>query len=243
MLNLRRRALWLWWSSAFLLAALAWGALPSLAQPFDISPEEERLAELTNSARSDAGLPPLRLAPELMRSAETKARDMQQRGYFSHNSPEGTSPFTLMRQAGADFSTAGENIGQGASVDRVFAAWMKSAEHRQNILSPDYTHLGTGVTVQGGRVTAVQHFARLRTPGKDYLPAPATPAPSAPPPATQPAPAPAPAPGPGTYVVQPGDTLASIAQRAGVPAWRLIIENGWSALGELRPGQVIRIPQ
>lgn len=244
------------WVGAAVLTALALTAAPALTQQsFDITPEEERLVELTNRARSDAGLAPLRTAPELMRSAEIKARDMEERNYFSHYSPEGTSPFTLMRQSGADFTAAGENLAQGASVDRIFASWMKSPDHKKNILGRDFTHLGIGVvTGQGGRLTAVQHFARLRTVTKDYQPppapspapepAPTRPAPTAPAPTPAPAPAPAPTPtaGPGTYVVRPGDTLYLIGQRFNVPVWRLILENGWDVLGELRPGQVMRIP-
>ncbi|MDI6870404.1 MAG: CAP domain-containing protein [Bacillota bacterium] len=159
------------WRLVLLGAAVAvflcLGARPGWTQPFDISPEEERLVELTNTARSDQGLPPLRIAPELMRSAEAKARDMKERDYFAHHSPEGTGPFTLMREAGADFSTAGENLAEGPSADRIFAGWMKSDEQRRNILSREYTHLGIGVVSQNGRLIAVQHFARLRNATKD----------------------------------------------------------------------------
>lgn len=230
-------------------------------QSFTLSPEEEKVADLTNSARSDAGLPPLRFSAELTRSAEAKATDMQQRGYFSHNSPEGESPFALMSRYGVDYTSAGENLAQGPSIDRMFASWMNSPEHKKNILSPDYTHLGVGVVSQGGRFTAVQHFARLRNAGKDYtpapaapspapsgsaLPAPSTPAPAAPTPAAPTPTAPTPAapaqPAKGTYVVQPGDSLYLIGQKLGIPVWRLIVANGWEVLGELRPGQVIRLP-
>jgi hypothetical protein len=220
------------------LAALCLAAWPGWAQQGDIAAEEKRVVELTNSARSDEGLPPLRISPELRRSAEVKARDMKARGYFAHYSPEGTSPFTLMRETGADFSAAGENLGEGSSVDRIFAAWMESSEHRKNALSPDFTHLGVGVVAQG-RLLVVQHFARLRGTTKDYPPQPAPPTPAPP----APAPGQPTASAAGTYVVQPGETLAGIAQRLGVPPWRIIIENGWSVLGELQPGQVIRVPR
>ncbi len=144
------------------LLGLSLAAFPGGAPPVDSSPEEERIIELTNATRRAQGLPPLLIAPELMRSAGVKARDMHQRGYFSHYTPEGTSPFALMRQEGADFSAAGENLAEGPSVESLFAAWLRSPEHRKNILCPDFTHLGVGVTGRE-RLTAVQHFARLRT--------------------------------------------------------------------------------
>lgn len=238
-------------TAAAALAVLLLVAVPAWTEPsFDVTPEEERLIELTNLARSDEGLPPLRSAPELMRSAEAKGRDMDERGYFSHYSPEGTSPFDLMRQSGAKFSSAGENIAQGTSVDRIFVSWMQSADHRENILARGYTHLGVGVVRdQAGRLIAVQHFACLTSSGKDYtarVSRPAVEPVSAP--VTGPAlPSASPSgggkPSPSTYVVQPGDTLHLIGQRLGIPVWRLILENMWEVVGELRPGQVIRVPR
>lgn len=228
-----------WVAGRVLLVGLlvsVFSVLPALAETFDITIDEERLLELTNAARSDAGLPLLRNAPELMYSAETKARDLEQRGYFSHYSPEGTSPFDLMRQAGADFSAAGENIARGPTLDKIFAGWMNSPDHRRIILGREYTHFGIGVVSQGGTYWAVQHFVRLRTAAKDHPPAPEA--------ATAPASAQGPsAPGERAYVVQPGDTLPLIAQRLGFPLWRLLVENGFSVLGELNPGRIIRLPQ
>lgn len=49
-----------------------------------------------------------------------------------------------------------------------------------------------------------------------------------------------PSPTPAIYVVQPGDTLAAIAEQFGVTAAALISENG--DLASLTPGQTVRIP-
>jgi len=47
---------------------------------------------------------------------------------------------------------------------------------------------------------------------------------------------------PRTYVVQPGDTLMSIARAHGFPAWRLVEANPDIATDDLHPGQEIVIP-
>jgi lipoprotein-anchoring transpeptidase ErfK/SrfK len=45
-----------------------------------------------------------------------------------------------------------------------------------------------------------------------------------------------------TYIVQPGDTLMSVARAHGFPVWRLTEANSGIEPGELRPGQQIVIP-
>lgn len=218
-------------------AARAADASPGLPQPVPLAPEVARLIELTNAARREAGLEPLEVSPALMRSAEAKACDMLEKGYFNHYAPDGTSPFVLMRQAGANYSAAGENLAQGALLPGLFASWLKSEKHRQNILNPVYTHLGIGLARRKGDFLVVQHFARLRpasqqtvlnqTVPNQTVTSPAVPA----------------IPDPRTCVIQPGDSLATLAERLGVPAWRLILENKWAVVGELQPGLVIRVPQ
>lgn len=48
-------------------------------------------------------------------------------------------------QAGYRWSRVAENVAQGQpSPEQVVSSWMNSPEHRQNLLNPEYQHLGVG---------------------------------------------------------------------------------------------------
>lgn len=49
--------------------------------------------------------------------------------------------------------------------------------------------------------------------------------------------------GEGTYTVQPGDTLAAIAQQFGVTVQEIVDANDIANPDVIRPGQVLEIPQ
>lgn len=106
---------------------------------------EEEVLTLVNQERSKIGLKPLQMDWELARVARMKSQDMAQKNYFSHTSPTYGSPFDMMKQFGINFRTAGENIASGQQTPKeVMESWMNSQGHRENILKPDYTHLGVG---------------------------------------------------------------------------------------------------
>lgn len=71
------------------------------------------------------------------------------RGYFSHYTPEGLSPFDRMNAAGMSFSFAGENLALAPNVAMAMQGLMNSAGHRANILSPNFGKVGIGV-IDGG---------------------------------------------------------------------------------------------
>ena len=41
-------------------------------------------------------------------------------------------------------------------------SWMTSPGHRANLLNPDYTHLGVGVSLLGKEIRATQNFVQRR---------------------------------------------------------------------------------
>jgi uncharacterized YkwD family protein/spore coat assembly protein SafA len=111
---------------------------------------EVQVQELVNQERSKAGLKPLQMDWELQRVARTKACDMANKGYFSHQSPTYGSPFDMMKQFGISFRTAGENIAQGQRTPaEVMQSWMNSTGHRENILKAEFTHIGVGYCETG----------------------------------------------------------------------------------------------
>ena len=107
------------------------------------------LVDGTNAARVTDGLPALRENPLLDAAAAEKANDMATNGYFAHTSPSGLTPWYWFEKAGYNFSAAGENLAVNfADAEDVTAAWMKSPEHRANILNAGFTDIGMA-TAQG----------------------------------------------------------------------------------------------
>jgi uncharacterized protein YkwD len=98
---------------------------------------------LINHQRHHRGLPGLRESSRLNRSAQGWTNVMVSHRYFSH----GADFAARISAVGFDWSNVGENIATGyATPARVVAAWMASKGHCQNILNPDYSYVGTGVS-------------------------------------------------------------------------------------------------
>ncbi|MCG7334507.1 CAP domain-containing protein [Sporosarcina sp. ACRSM] len=119
-------------------------------QDASLSAMEQAVLDLTNAERQKAGLQPLQADSNLMNSARQKSADMASNGYFSHTSPTYGSPFDQMKANGVNYSSAAENIAMGQrSAEEVVKAWMESPGHRQNILTPEFTHIGIGFDQNG----------------------------------------------------------------------------------------------
>ncbi|CEG25730.1 SCP-like extracellular protein [Bacillus sp. B-jedd] len=115
-----------------------------------LSAYEQQVVSLTNAERAKAGLPALKIDTTLSKMAREKSRDMSANGYFDHNSPTYGSPFEMMKKYGITYTYAGENIAMGQRTPQeVVTAWMNSEGHRQNILNPNYTHIGVGHIAHG----------------------------------------------------------------------------------------------
>lgn len=118
---------------------------PGSAQQAGVSAEEQAVLDLTNKERAKAGLKPLQIDAQLQKSAKQKSADMAKNRYFSHTSPTYGSPFDQMKMNGVTYRSAAENIAMGQrSAQEVVTAWMNSAGHRENILTPSFTHIGIG---------------------------------------------------------------------------------------------------
>jgi uncharacterized protein YkwD len=118
----------------------------------------------TNAARRAGGLPALERSINLMSAAQIQADQMAKAGTMAHELPGAAYP-TLKSRLGAvsyDMRAAGENIAEGQrSAAEALDTWMHSAGHRANILSSDYTELGTGVALgRNGNLYWVQVFGR-----------------------------------------------------------------------------------
>ncbi|MFA6665579.1 MAG: CvpA family protein [Armatimonadota bacterium] len=110
---------------------------------------EAQMLGLVNAERTRRGLRPLVMDESLRRVARAHSADMFRRGYFSHESLGGASPFARIRRGRARFTAAGENIALSPTVNMAQSGLMKSAGHRENILRPVFGRVGIGV-VRGG---------------------------------------------------------------------------------------------
>lgn len=110
---------------------------------------EAQMLTMMNRERKKAGFGLLTADEELARVARDHARDMLERGYFSHYTPEGLSPFDRMEEAGIVYQFAGENLAFAPDVEIAMEGLMKSPGHRANILSPNFKKAGIGVIDAG----------------------------------------------------------------------------------------------
>lgn len=124
----------------------------------------KQVLELTNIEREKNNLSPLNWDNSLAELAEIHCKDMIDRDFFSHNNPDGETPFDRMKKYGIEYFSAGENIAAGQfSPQSVVESWMNSQGHRANILNPDFKSLGVAV-VKGGTygIYWAQEFAALQ---------------------------------------------------------------------------------
>jgi uncharacterized protein YkwD len=123
---------------------------------------------LTNYARRRAGLPRLARARALNSSSTRKGQDIIRCDSFSHFACGRQFTFWLERVNYIQGCwQAGENLAWGtgsyATPRAIFAAWMRSPDHRANILGSQYSQIGVSLRVGSldGSPNAhvwVQHF-------------------------------------------------------------------------------------
>lgn len=139
---------------------------PSQWQVSDIDVTD--LWNQTNAARAQAGLAALSLNPALNTSAAAKCADMVAKNYWAHNDPSGQEPWHFIKEAGVQYRFAGENLGAGYDTSpALFAGWMNSQEHKDNILSSHFTDVGFAVCKTGDSfptntaptLLVIQHFS------------------------------------------------------------------------------------
>jgi len=107
---------------------------------------KQSVLEGMNAHRAERGLPPLRIEPRLDAAAGDRMHDMEDLGYWSHESPDGRSPFLWLKPHGYPYSFAGENLACGFETSEVLVeAWMESKGHRDNIMSRFYTDCGIAI--------------------------------------------------------------------------------------------------
>ena len=119
-----------------------------------------RVIELVNEERQKVGLNSLAHDEQITYAATQRSYEMVQHSYFEHARPDGRSCFTVMKEYGVLYSSAGENIAWGQNTpEYVMSCWMNSPGHKANILKSGFTKIGVGIATDGnGRLYWTQLF-------------------------------------------------------------------------------------
>lgn len=122
------------------------------------------LVVFANESRVEENLHELTSNQLLQYAAQLKANDMAEKGYFSHITPDGKSPWYFVKEAGYEYEYAGENLAVNfVDSEDVHSAWMRSPTHKQNIMRSEFTEIGiaTARGVYKGRdaIFVAQFFA------------------------------------------------------------------------------------
>lgn len=110
---------------------------------------EKQMFDLVNNERSSRGITGLDSDSKLQNAARKHCIDMIKRGYFSHFTPEGLSPFDRMNKGNIAYIYAGENLAFSPSVTAAMQGLMNSPGHKANILSKDFGKIGIGAINAG----------------------------------------------------------------------------------------------
>lgn len=111
--------------------------------------EPTLLSEL-NLVRADNGLKPLRLNARLSAAANQHSTEMVEAGYFGHASADGSVFWRRIRRFYSPGRSThpwlvGENLlwqAPGVSGHAAVLEWLRSPEHRENLLRPAYRDVG-----------------------------------------------------------------------------------------------------
>lgn len=99
--------------------------------------------------RTSAGLSALTSDSRLEQAAISQAAFMAGAGKMKHTTGWGRDFATRMRKAGVD-APAAENLAHGRmEPQRLFAMWMASKGHRDNMLDPRFSHYGLAYAADG----------------------------------------------------------------------------------------------
>jgi len=134
--------------------------MPAGWTPRPPSVEEQFFFKSANHERAEQGLPQLKWDEALAVAARKHAALMADQEELSHRLPGEAALDTRIAQAGARFSSVGENVASGPELSEIHTGWMHSPGHRANILGTHFNALGVGVVQRDGQFYAVEDFSR-----------------------------------------------------------------------------------
>ena len=139
---------------------------------------EAQFVSRINSLRASKGLRQLQVSGQLTGVARSWTDHMVGQGQISHNPNLGS-------QVSGGWTKLGENVGVGYDVDGLMQAFINSPAHYRNLVDPDWTHVGVGVShASDGRIYTTHNFMALPGGGGSAPPPTSPPATNPPPPVT-----------------------------------------------------------
>lgn len=123
---------------------------------------ERSLLDAVNRERRQEGLPLFKWDEALAGAARKHAAQMAEQNSLSHQFPGEPGLAARVGQAGVRHSWLAENIAEGTSADDIHQQFMKSPNHRANILDSDMDTVGIGVAQAQGKWFAVEDFCKAK---------------------------------------------------------------------------------
>ena len=106
----------------------------------------EEMLYYCNLERAKAGVKPLKLMDDLSYLSQIRAEEQAGCYKIDHTRPDGSPWTTVFEYASIKHYAKGENVALNCgTAESCVKAFMASKGHRENILRPEFTHLGVGV--------------------------------------------------------------------------------------------------
>jgi len=132
---------------------------PAQQKPSDA---ERQLFDAVNRERKAHGLPSMKPDEALATAARAHAQRMAEQGTISHQLPGEPNLLARARAAGAHFTWLAENVDQGPNPTAIHQSFMKSPQHRANILDPEMDSAGIAIATRNGQLFAVEDFSKAK---------------------------------------------------------------------------------
>ena len=110
---------------------------------------ENQMFSLINNERKERGVPELTWREEVVPVARAHARDMWEKSYFGHVSPDEEDVGDRLVKEEVKFIFAGENLALAPTLSTAHTGLMNSPGHRENILDGRFKRIGIGIIDNG----------------------------------------------------------------------------------------------
>jgi len=118
--------------------------------------------DLVNQDRRNQGLPELVLDEQISTIARNHSKDMRDRGYFDHTSPDGQTIGQRLKSGGVSFRYAGENIELTKNypnpAEKANTDFLSDPTHRGIMLNTQFKRVGVGVARSGNTYWLTQDY-------------------------------------------------------------------------------------